>query len=117
REHQLGEGPLLKRVSPHQHMELAHDLVLESKCELAVDLVADCRKPHLRQTVGVGLGESLIAELGERVTAHELEGAGTQRTRRFELSQPEVAPALSPCVLESIEIELGSSHPQQVSGS
>ena len=101
REHQLGAEVLAERMLPHERLQLADQLRVPSVREVELDPLLEAREAELLQTGDLGLGEALVGEVRERISAPQLE-----RLPRLSAVAQE---------LEAGEIELVRLEPQQVS--
>ena len=100
REHHLGAEVLTERMHAHERLQLADHLRVPSVCEVELDPLLHAGEAKLLEAGDLGLGEALVGEVRQRVSAPQLE-----RFSRL----PAVAQEL-----EAAEIELVRLEPQQV---
>ena len=72
-EHQLVSQALLERVPCDQRLELADELRVVSERQVGIDSLHKHREAHLLETRDLGLGKSLVGEIGERGPAPQPE--------------------------------------------
>ena len=69
RQHELRTRALPERMRIDRPFELTDDLLVASERELRIDAVFDRGDAQLLETGGLGAGEVVVRELGERRTA------------------------------------------------
>jgi hypothetical protein len=81
RQHQLSVQPLPQRVLGDERLELGHEIGVTAGGEIGVDPLLERGDPHLLHPRDLGLGESLVREVGERRPAPQRERLAERRRR------------------------------------
>ena len=72
-EHELAARALAQWALAHDVLQLPDQLRSATKLELGVDPLLDGRQPQLLEPCRLVLGEAFVREVGQRLTAPELE--------------------------------------------
>jgi hypothetical protein len=115
RQHQVAPQSLAKRRFLDQSRQLWDHMVVSSVCEVGLDPVLVRGETHLLEPNPVGVGELVEHEVGERGPAPHGQRFTQHRGRADGVTVVEVAPTPPGEVGESVRVDGGRIHREDVS--
>ena len=116
-EHELAAEPLTERVLPHERLELAGDLGVPPEGEVGVDALAEAAEAEVVEPGDLGLGEALVADVGERRAAPQAERVPQRLRGLVRLAGGELLPSTPEVVLEEVGVERARPQPDGVAAT
>src|SRR5207247_853239 len=89
----------------HEALELGNELAIPAESELGLDPLLDRSDPKLLEPGDLGLGEELVAEVGERRAAPEIERASDRVRSPVRLAVGQRLAPLGDQRLEPVDVE------------
>src|SRR5918996_867874 len=117
REHQLGTQALAQRLLAHERRQLGDERRVPTEGEVRLDPILERDQAQLLEARDVSLRERLVAKVGERRTAPEVEGLAEPSRRGLGTPVRKRGASFLEEPLEPVEIELLRIDTEQVAAA